>query len=203
MQMRTHLIIGFLLIGSLNLSAQDGKAVRIMAGSRIIDVLKPEDVYFYPQFIAGRVYFKDGSASAANLNYNSLTDQMLFIGNNGDTLALTNETTVSLISVGEDTFYFDEGYLRQVKTQDEAVLAVREIWEIADTRKISSFNNSTSATGVTAYTTLLHRSGRRDDLVVNEELIIRKKPYHFYSLKNSKFKRADKRILQMFGYKSQ
>ena len=202
-QMKTFLLIVFLLIGSLNLWAQDGKVVHVMPGSRIIDVLKTEDINLYPQFKHGTVYFKNGSASAAKLNYNSLTDEMVFIDNKGDTLILTNENTVNYITVDKDIFYYEDGYLRQVMSKDDAVLAVREIWEVKDSRKVSSYNNTVRATNLTDYTTLLHRSGKREYLVVHEELILRKKAYPLYSKKNTKFKRADKKVLQMFGYRSE
>ncbi len=94
--MKPLLLLLFILIGCSDLPAQDSTIVTIKAGNRIKDVLKPADIFYYPQFTSGKVFFKDGAKAAAKMNYNRLSDQMLFIGPKGDTLELADEKSIQI-----------------------------------------------------------------------------------------------------------
>ena len=56
-----------------------------------MDVLSTSDVFSYPQFTIGTVYFKNGNIASAKMNYSSLWDEMHFINSKGDTLAMADE----------------------------------------------------------------------------------------------------------------
>jgi len=114
------------------------------------------------------------------MNYNSLTDQMLFIDPKGDTLAVKDEMTVKFITLDKDTFYYDEGYIRQVASNSVVKLAEKKIWEVADVRKIGSHNRSTNTVGITSYSTLTDRFGRTHNLILNEDLVLRKRATYFF-----------------------
>ena len=89
--MKPLLLSLLILIGYGDLSAQDSTFVTIKAGNRVNDVLTPAEIYYYPQFTSGKVFFRDGSKAVGKMNYTRLFDQMLFIGPKGDTLALADE----------------------------------------------------------------------------------------------------------------
>jgi len=86
--MKSLLLLFFVLIICRDLPAQDSTLVTIKAGSRVTDVLTPADIYYYAQFTDGTVVLKDGTKVVTKMNYSRLFDQMLFIGPNGDTLAI-------------------------------------------------------------------------------------------------------------------
>jgi hypothetical protein len=48
------------------------------------------------------------------MNYNRLYDQMLFINEKGDTLALTEVKNIEFIVNDWDVFYYSGGYLRLI-----------------------------------------------------------------------------------------
>lgn len=111
------------------------------------------------------------------MNYSRLVDQMLFIDHKDDTLALANEKTIKFIAIDRDTFYYDEGYIRVITDHGDVKLAEKEIWVVADTRKIGTHNRSTSTVAVTSLSSYTDETARAKsyDLLINEDMVIRKR----------------------------
>src|SRR5688572_33049904 len=109
--MKPLLLLFFILIGYTDLLAQDSTYVTIKTGNNVGDVLSSADIYYFPQFTRGEVFFRGGTKATAKMNYTRLHDQMLFIDAKGDTLALAEEKTIKFIVVDQDTFYYDEGFI--------------------------------------------------------------------------------------------
>ncbi|MBB6611508.1 hypothetical protein H7F15_10710 [Pontibacter sp. Tf4] len=63
--------------------------------------------YYYPDFKKGKVVFINGAASAAVLNYNVLTEAVEYISTKKDTLAFDNMYLIDMITVANDTFFYD------------------------------------------------------------------------------------------------
>ncbi len=71
--------------------------------------------YRYPQFQKGVVSFKDQPLASADLNYNYLSGQILFVTPKGDQLELAKPETLGYIAIGTDTFYYvDKGYAETI-----------------------------------------------------------------------------------------
>lgn len=201
--MKIRLLFLFILMGYSNLWAQDSTLVTIKTGSRITDVLTTTDIFLYPQFISGKVFFKNGTKATAMMNYNSLDDQMLFIDPKGDTLALKDEKTIKFITLYKDTFYYDEGYIRLIASNSAVKLAEKLIWEVADIRKIGSHNRPSTTFAVTSYSTLTDRLGKTHDLILNEDLVLRKKANYYFGDAYNHFVHAGKKKLLMLFPKEQ
>ena len=75
----------FVLAFCCRAHAQDSTII-IKAGMSFNESVSITDLYEYPQFVYGKVFFKPGDSSAGRLNYNRLLDQMQFIDFKGDTL---------------------------------------------------------------------------------------------------------------------
>ncbi|HEX8334105.1 MAG TPA: hypothetical protein VF622_15905 [Segetibacter sp.] len=196
--MKTLLLPLFILMNYCNAWAQDSTLVTIKTGSRIKDVLATTDIFFYPKFISGNVLFRDGTKATARMNYNSLFDQILFIDNKGDTLALKNEKTIKFISLDKDTFYYNEGYVRLIESNSVVKLAERKVWEVADIRKIGSHDRPANTFAVTSFKTLTDGFGGTHDLVLNEDLVLRKKPKYYFGDTYNHFVPAGKKNLFLF-----
>jgi hypothetical protein len=185
------------ILGYTSSPAQDPNFVTIKAGNMITDVLPAAEVFFYPQFTKGKVHFRDGSKSIGVMNYSRLLDQMLFIDPNGDTLAVADEKTIKFISILQDTFYFDEGYVRTFATNKVVKLAEKQVWALADTRKMGTHNQAKSTVAIT--TISLYTDGtdaaKSQNLVINEDLILRKTTYYYFGDENNHFVRTGKKKL--------
>ena len=177
------------------LSAQDSTVVTIKAGKSVRDVLTAADLFLYPQFVNGKVLFRDGSRAAAMMNYHILFAQVLFIDPKGDTLALNDEQTVRWIALDKDTFYYDKGYVRVLTGEGPVKLGERQVWEVADIRKIGSHNRQANTFSVTSYRTLTDGFGRTLELVMNEDVLLRRRTYYYFGDAYNHFVPAGKKNL--------
>jgi hypothetical protein len=195
--MRALLSFLFILIVSPNLWGQDS-LVTIKTGTRIRDVLTEKDILFYPQFINGKVFFKTGVIAGARMNYNLLTDQMLFIDTKSDTLAVSDEKTVNFIAIGADTFYFVDGYARQVTGNSVVKLLEKKVWEVADIRRMGSHNRPANTYAVSYMGKITDGLGRTYDLVQEEDLVLRKRAHYYFGDMYNRFVPASKKNLLSF-----
>ena len=203
--MKALLFSLFILIGFSDLSAQDSTLITIKAGNRVIDGLSTSDIYYYPQFTYGKVFLKDGTRAGAKLNYTRLYDQMLFIDPKGDTLALADEKTIKFIVVDNDTLYFDEGYVRLIAHFGEVKLAEKQLWVVADVRKIGAHDTPKNTVAITTVSNLADPAGRAKsyDFLLNEDIIIRKETQYFLGDEYNHFVPAGKKKLLLLFPKDQ
>ena len=203
--MKPLLLLLLILMGYADLSAQDSTFVTIKAGNRVNDVLTPAEIYYYPEFTSGKVFFRDGSKAMGKMNYTRLFDQMLFISPKGDTLALADEKNIKFITIDQDTFYFDEGYVRLILNKGDVKLAEKQIWVVADVRKIGTHNKATSTVAITSLDSYTDRASRAKsyDLLINEDMLIRKETQYFFGDKYNHFVRSGKKKLLLLFPKEQ
>ena len=135
------------------IAAQKNKVV--VSGNNDIAASIPDSIkYLYPGFIFGKVYFRDGTVGGSMLNDNLLTGEMQFINPSGDTLSLANEVTIQYITINEDTFYYDNAYLKLIAENRKAKLAQNEKLSLSDIKKGTAYNSYTSLGGIDNVTSL-------------------------------------------------
>ena len=199
--MRSLLLLFIILIGYADLSAQDSTFVTIKTGQNVKDVLTPSDIYYYPQFTNGKVFLRDGSMAVGKMNYNRLYGQMLFINPIGDTLALADEKNIKFIVIDKDTFYYDGGYLRLMANGGVVKLTEKQIWVLADIRKIGTHNRPTTTVAVTSFSSYTdgRDAAKSKDLIMNEDVVLRKETQYYFGDKYNLFVPASKKgLLQVF-----
>lgn len=71
----------------------------------------------FPQFEKGIVVFKNGTRSAASLNYNMVQQEMLFLETDSTIMAIANPSSIAVVIIGErrfmhgsssDNYYYEE-----------------------------------------------------------------------------------------------
>ena len=204
--MRSPLLLFFILIGYADLSAQDSTFVTIKTGQSVKDVLTSADIYHYPQFTYGKVFLRDGTKAAGKMNYNRLYGQMLFINPIGDTLALADEKNIKFIVIDKDTFYYDGGYLRLTANGGVVKLTEKQIWVLADIRKIGTHNRPTTTVAVTSFSSYTdgRDAAKSKDLIMNEDVVLRKETQYYFGDKYNLFFPASKKgLLQLFPKEQQ
>ncbi len=200
--MKALLSLSFALITYTQLSAQDSTFLTIKAGYRVTDILKPGDIYYYPQFTIGKVFFRDGSKAPAKLNYNSLFGQMLFVDNKGDTLALSDENTIKFIIINKDTFFFNQGYMRLFLDNGVVKLAEKQTWVVADVRKMGTHNRQANTFAVTSFSTYadVTNGSKSYDLILNEDIVLKKEIEYYFGDRYNDFIRTSKKgLVQIFA----
>ena len=200
--MKTRILFLFILMNCSRLWSQDS-LVTLKTGSSIKEVLSTSDLFHYPQFISGKVFFRNGTRSEALMNYSRLSDQLLFINPKGDTLALADEKITKLVVLDKDTFYYHEGFIRLVSGNSDVKLAEKQIWQVADVRKIGTHNRPTNTVAIYSYQTIMDRFGGSHNLLANEDVIVRKKAYYYFGDKYDHFVNATKKQLLLLFPKEQ
>src|ERR1700716_3861033 len=116
----------FIAICILNftLSAQN-KIYTVKPGEKITEVIPTKDIYKYPGFYKGTVFLKDGTSATPKMNYHKLFGEMKFIDPKGDTLSLSNENTMYLITINRDSFYLDKNFLELISNYGKIKMAAQ------------------------------------------------------------------------------
>ena len=82
--------------------------------------------YYYPEFYKGKIQFVNGKKADSKLNYDLLNEEMHFINSAGDTLALSNMGEIKEITIGDDLFYYKNGFLKVVVEMSNIKLASKQ-----------------------------------------------------------------------------
>jgi hypothetical protein len=199
--MKPLLLLFFVLIVCGDLHAQDSTLVTIKVGSKVTDVLTPANIYYYTEFTDGTVVLKDGTKVEVKMNYSRLFDQMLFIGPKGDTLAIGDEKNIKFISIGQDKFYYDGGYIRIIADSDFVKLAEKQVWVVADIRKMGTHNTPKNTVAIESFSSYTNGSdaAKSKGLVLNEEILLRKETQYYFGDAYSHFVRSGKKkLLSLF-----
>ena len=135
----------------INIKAQDDKRFTVESGSSIADVLSFSEMFQYPQFMPGMVYYKDGTSKNEIVNYNIVIGEMLFI-NSRDTLVISNSAAISHIKVAEDLFYLIDGCEEKLAGDYKIMLLSKRYVKLLDIKKEGAYGTSNSTAAIDNYT---------------------------------------------------
>jgi hypothetical protein len=192
--MRPVLILAIsLFFGRIN--AQDSTKVFIPAGKSFSDVAGLDKVYRFSNFTNGHVYFRDGTMSAAKLNYNFLNKELEFISPNGDTLAIVKEQALNIknIIIDSITFYYYDGYLEEMAHNENGKLLKRQFYQIKGSEKIGAYNLASTSSAIDSYSSYTDQNGQSRTLTVRENLTLVIATEYFFGDKYTVVLRATKK----------
>ena len=185
----------FFFLNSI-VGAQKRKTYTINPGVKATEVIPADELFLYPNFTTGKVYFKTGTNSPGLLNYNFLLAEMQFIDPKGDTLSLADEITIGYIAFTRDTFYYDNGYLKFIRNSGEFKLAQKQFFVLANKEKIGAMGIKTSSSSIDTYTRLPGNNRfKSNGLVAQEVLTLARYDLYYFGDKFNHFKRLNKKNL--------
>jgi len=194
--MKSLILIGVSFLFSVNCFAQKRKIFKINPGEKVIETIPKEEMYSFTAFEDGTVLFKNNNFSKAKMNYNSLYGEMMFIDAKGDTLSITDETTIKLIAIKKDTFFVAAGYLQLVADFGSIKLARKQFFSFVNRQKLGPFGEPTSAT-VDTYNRA-SSSTYFKELVPKEILTLAKNTELYIGDRFNNFKAVNKKNLAEF-----
>src|SRR5258706_7656211 len=198
MKLQLLLLLLLPLLCDCNLFAQQNAIIIVKPGNTIKESVPTTDLYEYPQFIHGTVFFRDGNSSGAAMNYNRFLGEILFITAKGDTIILANEKNIKFINISNDTFFYDQGYIKLINSTASVKLGMKQMLKIIDKEKMGAYGMSSSTTAVDSYNSY-YDDINFYNLTVMENLVLAKKvEYYIGDIYNHFVSVGKKNIINLF-----
>jgi hypothetical protein len=135
--------------------------------------------YIFPSFTKGKILLKTGIVKEVVLNYNSLTEEMIFEAN-GTKLALANPENVDTIYISDKKFITSGATYYEVLENLQIPLLIRHLCNLLPPGKASGYGG-TSETSSIETTSTFYTSGGAYEMKLPEGYKV--KPYVEYNLK--------------------
>ncbi len=191
--MKIRLTLAFCIFCIAKVSAQTGNTYPVKMGEIPDKVIPNEAMYLLPGFTQGVVFFKDGTSSKQRFNYNSLLDEMRFINEKGDTLTIAGTALINSVEIDSIKFYYDTGYVRQVFTQGNYKLVIKEKWKQIPDKKTGGYDMGSSIGSIKTYSSISNTNGSIGRLQVREDVLYKKENSFYVSDKFNHFQKANKK----------
>ncbi|MEO6315664.1 MAG: hypothetical protein ABIU63_16655 [Chitinophagaceae bacterium] len=154
-------------------AAQTSETVHVAAGNDIAAAVSAYGIYRLPVFTKGTVFFSDGKLAKENLNYNIMNDQVMYIDQKGDTLAVAFPEEIKKIDInGLILYYTKKGWLEDIAAIPSLNLLVKRTINIHYAKE-GAFGIANSTNGIDSYTTFTSNNASYH-LVVSEDAMIKK-----------------------------
>jgi hypothetical protein len=201
------LVISILTVSQVG--AQDSTTVFVAAGRSIYEAATPARMYRFPKFSPGKIFFRDGTTTGGNLNYNLFNEEIEFITAQGDTMAIAKHQMLNIgrVAVSNKSFYFNNylkhGYLEEVLDAQTGKLFKRERYALVNREKIGGYNQPSATSAIESYGNFTNNQGVMEtNLLVKENLTFKKRTDYFFSDKfNHSIPANKKNLYRVFSKK--
>ena len=195
--MRKSIFAIFIILAEFSW-AQDSTTIFIAAGQEVSEVLTPQKIYRYPQFINGKIIFRNSSTSQALLNYNYLIGEIEFISPKNDTLAIAKEQMLNIkkVIIDTNTFFYHQGYAELVMENRVGKLLKSEKFYVVNREKIGGYNQPASTSAIDSYDNFISTYGVTGlHLKIRENITLVLKANYFFGNEYDLLLPANKRNL--------
>lgn len=110
--------------------------------------------YIFPEFTKGTVLMKTGVKNEAILNYNSLTEEMIF-DTKGKKLAMTQLEQVDTVYIGNHKFFVQNNKFVELLHKSKYELYVEHKCNVKDPGKPSAYGGTSQTSATTTYSSYL------------------------------------------------
>jgi len=186
-------------LSCINAFAQNTETIKVPAGHDIAEAISAYGIYRFPAFEKGSIFFRDGKMGRESFNYNILNDQLMYIDQKGDTLAIAAPEEIKKTAINGTVFYYDKkGWLEAVEETPAASLLVKRRIRL-HYEKEGAFGISNSTNGIDSYTSFV--SGNASyHLYVSDEVTVKKITNYFLLTKDDRFLPASRaNFLSLFA----
>lgn len=175
---KVWLLNSLIFLSGLQAYVQSQETVRIKSGEDAATAYSPQGFYRYPNFGQGLVVFKHGGQTTAKLNYHMLNEEMQFINQNGDTLALADPFSVKYITLDSTLYFYNDGYLEVILNNEQLKLAKKVRLE-TQWEKIGAYGQASPSGSIrTPNKIILGNVGK--NLSQNQNILVRKESSYFW-----------------------
>lgn len=188
-------VLYLLLFFPDSLYAQKSMTWTVKAGEKISDIVPASELFSYPEFRKGTVYFKDGKTAVTMLNYSMLTGFMQFIDEKKDTLDLVNHSMIRMIVIAQDSIIVQNGYWK-AKAKNPSYLLIEKPVMRQYLQKGGSYGVTSSTSATESVSTLVEH--RNFNISTEQEVLIMKTSEYGIATKSGQIIFPDKKRLQKY-----
>ncbi len=158
--------------------------------------------YIFNEFTSGEVRMKSGETFKQHLNYNILTNEMIF-DNNGKYLAIASPESVDTIYINNRKFVPLNNKFYEVLINSEMPLLLEFTASIKDPGTTTGFGGTSNTTASTALRSLINTGGAYDLKLPDGFTII--PGYAYWIMKDGKLEKAGsaKQLIKIFPDKKE
>ncbi len=121
--MKTIFLQLCLFVIPICLAGQANQTITLKNNKVSSEDIKPELQYIFPDFRDGSVYYKDGKIINCKLNYNFLLDEILFINEKGEQMAIADPLDLSYVLISNRKFIpTPKGYYEIIESGDVSLV---------------------------------------------------------------------------------
>ncbi|MEX6689606.1 hypothetical protein QTN47_19030 [Danxiaibacter flavus] len=191
--MSKRLLLTLSIICALTASAQKNKEYPVKAGEVPNAVLPGEAKYVLPAFKQGTAMFKNKTSNSRLFNYNYLLNEMHFISDNGDTLAVAEPNLLDYVRIDSLYFYYDNGYVQQIASRNEFKFAAKpEMVQVLDKKK-GAYDISSGTSSIDSYQSVVTDNAQLYKLEVRKDVLFKKVASFYIGDKYNHFVKATKK----------
>ena len=160
--------------------AQEDKRIVINPAKHNEDELLKK-IFRYPQFVAGKAFFKNGFITESKFNYNYLTNRIHFISPAGDTLELTQGEDFKKVAIQADTFYYyNKEFVQQITYEPQYNLMMKTALRYNGSERKGAYEGYSATTSVSSLS-LWSSDGVPVKLHSDENIIFTFRQYYYLS----------------------
>ncbi len=183
------------LLLNLSVAAQPGRIITVSSGTRVLDYFPVDVRYRYTDFIDGQIHKKNGTLTPGKFNYNFLLGEMDFIQAR-DTLSLINKKDLKYITVAQDTFYYDNGFIEQI-SDGGMIVGAKQYFKLKDVLRKGAFGTTNRASSIESYKPV--SKGSYYDWIPNEDCVFQMTAEYYISKQRGSFLPfTRKNVIRMF-----
>jgi len=135
--------------------------------------------YLFPEFTTGKILMSSGALKETNLNYNSLTEEMIF-QYNGTNLAIANPESVDTVYILDRKFVQVKKIFYELLENLPVPLFVHHLCTVTPPGKNSGYGGTSQTSAITATSTVFSSRGMYELKLPDDYAI---DPYSEYLLK--------------------
>lgn len=141
-------ILFFILISPGYLFSQGSQKIKIDNNKASAESIRPELQQIFPDFRSARISYKGMPPIACRANYNFLFDEIMFINEKGEKMALANPGDLQQVKIENRTFIpSPKGYFEVIESGDVSLL-YKWVCRITEARTEGALGLSTAAPSV-------------------------------------------------------
>ena len=150
------------------------------------DISFDPSFYLLPKFTDGTIKMKDGNVAGGKLNYNTVLDEMQFIGDKNEILSVADPSAVVLVVIGDRKFYYLKNYFFEL-VADGNILLFARIHVKRFEEKIGAYGGTSSTSSITSVSSYTSDIGTLTKLNAGVKVSLQTEVV-YYAAVNGKYK---------------